>query len=397
LDYFKSFLWQFFFNSTFAVDLFFSFSGFFIAVISLKNLVAMSKATISQSMMNIVLRLLRIWPLYSLIFLGYWKFYIYAMDGPISGYTFNNELYSCDKQWPFMLTLFTNWTYGIWETAYPYCMSWYWYIPNDFQYCIVAVVFLMLYARKRNLFWALFVSFNLGMAIVEAYECWTINFGPNLLDIASNNDYYKYYYLKFYTRSGPFFIGFLFGIVYAQYKRDAKANVDSFTRRIFEQIKDSKMLSFIVWFIGFFIMMAILFATYWSYGEKWSFGFNFFYAFFGRKLYVFGLFLFCFPLMLGNLYLLGGWFAHDVFLPFAKLSFSVYIIHPLLVKYVIFNVRAPIYFNGNSIFIQGFGLVVASYLLAIPVCTLFEMPFQNVRNIFKKKVRGPAPEKKSRR
>jgi len=351
---------------------------------------------------SIWLRFLRIWPVYSLVFLGYWKFYSYALDGPVSGIVANNDIESCNAQWPFMLTFLTNWTYGIWEKAYPYCMSWYWYIPNDFQYFSIAIFSLVLYARKPKIFFIVFGLMNACLMAVEGWVIWDLSFGPNLLDIAANVDYYKQYYLKFYTRSSPFFIGVIFGIWFAKYKRDVKGNITSKTRNFFELIKDSKWLSFILWASGLFLMLGITFSTYWSYDTPWPRAVNFLYNFLSRRLYVIGLFMFCFPLMQGNLYILGGWFGHDIFLPLAKLSFSVYIVHPLLVRYVIFNVRQPIFFNGYYINTLGVGLVVASYLVAILACTLFEMPFQNVRNIFKAKgkvgegragAKGGAPQK----
>jgi len=135
-------------------------------------------------------------------------------------------------------------------------------------------------------------------------------------------------------------------------------------------------------------MMFITFITYWSYETPWPKMVVFLYNFLDRKIYILGLFLFCFPLMLGNLYIFGGWLNSNIFLPLSKLSFSVYIIHPMLVKFVIFNVRAPIFFNGMYVFVLGFGLIVGSYVCAIFACLIFEMPFQNVRAIFKKKARG---------
>jgi len=143
---------------------------------------------------------------------------------------------------------------------------------------------------------------------------------------------------------------------------------------------------------GLTIMAVITFSTYWSYEHPWSFGFRWFYHFFSKKVYIVGLFMFSFPLMLGNLYIFGGWLASDFFLPLAKLSFSVYIIHPFLIKYVIFNVRYGIYFNGFSLILQGTAFVVASYTCAIVACTLFEMPFQNVRDIFKSKIKSKMAE-----
>ena len=135
-------------------------------------------------------------------------------------------------------------------------------------------------------------------------------------------------------------------------------------------------------------MMTINFCTYWSYDTEWPFWLRFSYNLLSKKFYIIGLFMFCFPLMQGNLYIFGGWLGSSIFLPLSKLSFSVYIIHPLLIKYVIFNIRYPIFFNGTYLIIIGLSFAVSSYILAILICTLFEMPFQNIRDLFKKKARA---------
>jgi peptidoglycan/LPS O-acetylase OafA/YrhL len=387
-DYFRSFSWQFFFNSIFTVDLFFSLSGFFLAYMTLKQFEGFKKASVFQLCLNVFLRVLRIWPVYSLIFLFYWKFYSYFLDGPISGYLFNKELDSCEVQWPFMLTFLTNFTYGLWEKAYPFCMSWYWYIPNDFQYCVIGLILLAIYTRSKSIFYIFFGIMNIAFWSIEGYLAYQFDLGINALDLNSNPNYYKYYYLKFYTRSSPFWIGLWLGIIYSQYKRELSHNQYSKIRLFFESIKDSTIISLIFYSLGLLIMMSLTFCTYWSYDTNWPFWLRITYHILSKKFYIIGLFMLSFPLMLGNLYIMGGWLGSQIFLPFAKLSFSVYIIHPLLIKFVIFNIRTALYFNGFYIILTGLSFALASYCLSILICALFEMPFQNIRDLFKKKARS---------
>jgi len=152
-NYIKTFFWQFLFNSSFAVDIFFAMSGFLLTYISLKRRETMQKASVLKIIQGIFLRLLRIWPLFILIFLAYWKFFIFLLYGPYSGFIFNNEIESCQIQWPFMMLLVTNFTLGKFEgPKYPWCMSWGWYIPNDFQLSIIGIVFLLIYLKNKKIF-----------------------------------------------------------------------------------------------------------------------------------------------------------------------------------------------------------------------------------------------------
>ncbi len=336
---------------------------------------------------EILLRLLRIWPVYSLMFIFYWKYYIYFLDGPISGEQFNKELDSCDSQWPFMLTLVTNFTYGIFEKYNSYCMGWFWYIPNDFQYCIIGIFLIYSYARSETLFYILWTIIFSAFTVVEGLMISKYDVGVTIVDY-SDPDYFKYFYFRLYTRAAPFFIGLLFGVIYSQYKHDDKNNQDTKTRRFFNAIKESTGLSAVFYIIGLGLILTLTFGVYWMYGNTYSFGFRFMYNILVKKLWVLGLYMFALPLMLGNFYIFGGWLGASFFVPLSKLTFSVYIVHPLVVKYLILNSRTSIFITGHWIIMNGVSFIVASYGFAILVCGLFEMPFQNVRDIFKGKSRG---------
>jgi hypothetical protein len=112
-DYFKSFYWQIFLNSNYTIDVFFALSGFFVAYSTLINLKEFKRTSWTKITLNIMFGLLRFWPAYTIIFIFYWKFYKFFFDSPLSGYIFNKELQSCDKQWPYILSLTNNFTYGL--------------------------------------------------------------------------------------------------------------------------------------------------------------------------------------------------------------------------------------------------------------------------------------------
>jgi peptidoglycan/LPS O-acetylase OafA/YrhL len=270
-------------------------------------------------------------------------------------------------------------------------MSWYWYVPNDFHYFIIATLLLILYARNKKIFYYVFIPMNLAFWAVEATLIIYYDLGINMFDLNRTDDYYKYFYLKFYTRSSPFWLGLFAGILYSKFKRDEKAKVESRIRKFMDGLKNSRLLSYLSFFLGMFVMLAMTFLTYWSYDEPWHWFVRFLYNFFSKKVYVLALFFFCLPMMLGNITFMAEFLGADVFVPLGKLSFSVYIIHPLLVKFVIFNLRTPFVFDGMYIFLMGFAFVVASFTVAIFVCLLFEMPFNNARAVFKgQKKKAPA-------
>ncbi len=306
-DYFKSFGWQIIYNGSFAVDVFFSLSGFFMSYIGVKRIADIKTGALKKLGFAILMRFLRIWPVYVFVFFIYWRFFVYTLDGPLSGYIFNKELDSCSYQWPFLLTLLSNFTYGIWEIYYPYCASWYWYIPNDFQLSVMGTFLLMFYSKRKMIFYCSIAVINIGFMVVESVQIYVYNFDSiNSLQLGQNEDYYKKFYMKIWNRGVPFFIGYLFGVLYAEYKVAVKEEEDNAARRLCEKIKNSKVLSFIFWFVGVFLILFINFVTHWNYGEKWPFFVCYLYNFLSRKLFIFGMFIFSLPIMLGNFYILGG-------------------------------------------------------------------------------------------
>jgi len=381
-DYFKSFGWQIIYNGSFAVDVFFSLSGFFLAYIGIKRIGDLKHGALGKLAFGILMRFLRIWPVYVFIFFIYWRFFVYTLDGPLSGYIFNKELESCSYQWPFIITLLTNFTYGVWETYYPYCMSWYWYIPNDFQLSVMGTLLLLYYSKRKFIFYTLLAVINIGFLVAESILIYQFNLNSiNSLSLGQNEDYYKYYYMKIYTRGVPFFVGYIFGIIYAEYKVAIKEDRETGLRKFCDKMKDSSVLSFLCWFIGVALILFLNFVTHWNYGEQWSFFVCFLYNLLSRKLFIVGLFLFAWPIMLGNLYMLGGWLGADVFVPLAKLSFCLYLLHPLLIKYVFLNFRSVYFFQGFYFLLYGFSFITLTYIVSILFSAVFEMPFQCLREV----------------
>jgi peptidoglycan/LPS O-acetylase OafA/YrhL len=381
-DYIRSFKWQFLFNSSFCVDVFFSMSGFLLTYITLRRREMLENASFGKIVMGILLRLLRIWPLLILLFLAYWKFFIYLLDGPYSGYIFNREIESCNIQWPFIMTLINNFTLGKFEGGvYPWCFSWGWYIPNDFQLSIVGIIFMLIYLKNRKQFYFSFAFLCLLCFAGEIYQFYKYKFGTNVFDLSEGGAEYMFVYFLLYVRCGPYFIGYLFGIFYAEYKEDEKHGRDSTNRKFFDTMKKSKFLYITSYIIGLLTMATIVFSVYFSYERDWSLAEKIIYNVLSRKGFVVGFFLVCLPIMQGNLQSLGGWLASDFFVPLSKISFAVYVIHSFVIRYIYYNFRHAIYFEISMLFLYATSFIIVVYFLSLFVTAIFEAPFMHLRSL----------------
>ena len=381
-DYVKTFRWQILFNSSFAVDIFFAMSGFLMTYMTLRKREEMQKSSCLKIVMGILLRLLRIWPLFFICFLAYWKFYIYFLDGPFSGFIFNNEIESCNVQWPFMMTLINNFSLGRFENdKYPWCFSWGWYIPNDFQLSIIGILFMLFYLKNRKFFYYTFTTLCLGCFAGEIYEFYHYKLGVNLFDMNQGGAQYMFVYYMIYVRCGPYFIGYLLGIFYAEYKEDEKHDRQSKTRSFFISLKTNKMFYIFSYLMGIFIMLLMVFVVYFSYETEWTLIGKVIYNVLSRKGFIIGFFMTCLPIMQGNLQTLGGWMGSDFFQPLSKVSFALYVIHPFVIRYIYYNFRHAIYFEMSFLFLYASSFIFVTYILSFFVTAIFETPFMHLRKL----------------
>jgi hypothetical protein len=355
-------------------------SGFLLTYITLRRRETIQKASCLQIIIGVLFRLLRIWPLFFMIFLAYWKFYIYLLDGPFSGYLFNNEIESCNIQWPFMMILINNFTLGRFEGAkYPWCFSWGWYIPNDFQLSIVGIIFMLLYLKNRKQFYIAFAVICSMCVAGECYQFWRTKFGANAFDMSEGGAEYMFIYYLIYIRCGPYFIGFLLGIFYAEYKEDEKNGRESTNRNFFTALKTKKLFYISSYIFGIFLMALFVFVVYFSYHHTWQVWHKVLYNVLSRKGFVVGFFMTILPIMQGNLQRMGAWLGSDFFVPLSKVSFAVYVIHPFIIRYIYFNFRHAVYFEMSMLLLYASSFIVVVYVLSIFVTAIFEAPFMHLR------------------
>jgi len=379
-DYCKSFFMQIFLNPSFAYEALFAISGFLVAYSHIGTKLEKQGISLKMTIKTILLKFIRIWPVYSLVFLIYWKFLVYVMDGPLSGFSLNKELESCNNQWPFVLMMISNLTFGLWENTTNFCMSWGWFIQNDFIYCIIGIILMAVYSKSKKLFWSIFTILFLAFIAIEGWLIWIFDLGVNIIENESNINYYKSFYYKFYTRISPFLIGMMFGILYANYKNSLESSKFSSLGNMFYTIQNSRFLTGSSYILGLVFIFTYIFAPFWNFEHEWNFTKRFVYNFLGNKVFTVGLFSFLLPLILGNLYFLGGWLQSGAFYPISKLSISAYLLHPLLIEYFFYNLEFSIFFSLSYYFITGVSFWGGTYIFSLISRLLLEMPFIHIRN-----------------
>lgn len=377
---------QLIYNSDFSTDIFISSTGFLVAYYGVKDLKSWKNSHFGKVVLEIVKLFIKTWPFVILIFLFYFKIYGYFLDGPISGHTFNYELYSCNQQWPYILSFMADFTFGSWENEHPFCYSWIWIIFIEFKCTIIAFILLFIYARRKSIFTILFFIMTVSLLIIEAWLLIDLNLSVNINDINYDIVYFKEYYYKFYMRCFPYWIGFLFGMFYANYLSDIKENKYDDLRSFFDEIKMNKLLSIFLFTVGISVMLFLIVVTSWSYSpDSWYSTTRFFYNFLAKKFFVLGAFVACLPLMLGNLYALGGWFSLYIFNLLYKVRLSAIVISGLVIRYYLLSIRENYFYNAIFNNAIGVSFIYISYVLSIFVTIIFLTPFLQLEELLDSK------------
>lgn len=76
--------------------------------------------------------------------------------------------------------------------------------------------------------------------------------------------------------------------------------------------------------------------------------------------------------------------------PFAKLSYSFYLIHWTIIKIMIYSTKTPLYFNEFTAFQNLISFYVLATIVAIPLVLAFELPIDAIIRLLN------APKKKEK-
>ncbi|OMJ69419.1 hypothetical protein SteCoe_32871 [Stentor coeruleus] len=394
LDFPKGLKRRYIYYALYSVDVFFLLTGFFLSFFAMNE---MHKRNGKMSWgLFIVHRLIRICPVYYFVYMLFLNVFPYIGSSsmwPAKEYMCRDI---CTNYW-WTVPLFISNLYPFGSQA---CMGWGWYISNDMQFYILSPLILILhYKNKFYGYIALLVMIiaNIITIIIISSEN---DFSPSAIYGLLNNFQFTHSYIKPYFRIGAFLLGIFLGFVYRGYC-DATAktqNTDielqgkgtsliSPVRRIdriskFEIILISwvkiKYLRYFAYILGMFLMIWVTIAPYkieedgpeiWSKAERSMFlGFEHF-------LFCIGFMLCIVPMIEGFGGFVKNFLSNKYFAIAAKISFSYYLVHPLLIYFWIYNKNQAPYMQDLIIWYPFFTMAFWSIMTATFLTLSLESPF----------------------
>ena len=247
-------------GALYAVDTFFWLSGLLMAYFFIVEMEKEKTFKPGKIILAYIHRYLRITPTYLFVTLFFWSLESYLGSGPL---WFHAEYFNfdCKDYW------YTNFIYlnnFIPDYKGSFCMGVTWYLANDMQFFFISPIILLLYIKiKKYIGWASVAIISVVSVLVTALIAHHYNLNALISSADSYSDYYKYYYIKPYTRIPPYIFGIATGFIVYSYRkyRDSKEIYDKFA--LFIANSQEKLFTRIFTFgLGFSLINILIYSQY---------------------------------------------------------------------------------------------------------------------------------------
>ena len=351
-------------NADKAVDLFFVISGFLISVILFKELDKSSDIKLKRFYFR---RYLRLTPLYAVIVFLYW----------LSG--------AKNSEWVWTNILYINNFLPVDKMA----LQWTWTLAVEEQfYLLLPVLLIGVYKSVGKPFVKIFLgllalSFLIRVGVLYYYEeLWNASYRELLIDEVVAPIFYPKLYDNLITRYGPFVCGVLAAYGYCFHQQQ----IMNWLKAARFRILGLNLLALAT--VAFFTFFPILHSQF----EASSAALKF-YVVFHRTLFSAGIawFMLAVFMNLNHFTWLAKFFSLKIWQPFSQLTYSMYLIHFIvvlgLIKTVEVNLKA---IDGIGETTLIWATISLTSLLSLIFCIiigvlcwlLIEKPFLNMRDLF---------------
>mmetsp|Transcript_23190 Transcript_23190/g.25732 ORF Transcript_23190/g.25732 Transcript_23190/m.25732 type:complete len:519 (+) Transcript_23190:580-2136(+) len=298
---------------------------------------------------------------------------------------------NCKRYWWSSL-LFIN-TIVPWRIA-DMCMSWFWYLSNDFQFFLVSPIIILAYCKNRFAGYgltSLFILFNVvfNMAMTAKHNL-AIN-----QTFDNPADFMNIIYMKSWARFAPYGIGGILGFMYYEYKSDVKKEREdpsnivrpSLSTKIFRCSKSSHLVTYGCLLVGLSITSFLVFIQIDFYRKKlmtdpWNKFSNMLFNGFSRGLFVVGVTLIILPTFQNRLSWIKYLLSSDFMCVLGRLTFSVYLLHTPFQIFFMADIRQGQWINNLNGWWFMLSTLTISFLMAIPFSMYCEVPFMNLEKHF---------------
>ncbi|XP_076114771.1 nose resistant to fluoxetine protein 6-like [Mytilus galloprovincialis] len=345
-------------NAPVAVDTFFALSGLLLTYLTLKQM-KKSKGKINWFLFYFH-RFWRLTPPYMLIMGIYIAVFPYIGNGPFwpkDGFEKNY----CKNTWWWNLLYINNF-----KPVSEECFSWTWYLANDMQFYIISpIIIVPLYFSKiaGTIVMSIFLlatSITSGI-VSKHFELGVSTFGKN------GGAHFDEYYQKPYCRMGPYLLGMYTG--YLLYKCNCKCRINRY-------------LNFLLWIVFSVIAVLVLYGVYGNYNDNpMSENVTALYNAVHRSAWGAAICWVIFACATGNGGFINTVLSWKMFIPFSRLTFCAYLLHPVVQFYYYGSKKKMTYWDDHQTIYEFLAHVVLSFAVAFIASLAFESPMMGLEKV----------------
>lgn len=355
-------------NATIAVDTFFLMSGLLVTYSLMRELDR------NNGRFNIgffyLHRFLRLTPVYAIILGFIATLLAYLGSGP----NWQNVRYlslACRWNWWNNLLYVNNYV-----LTYPLeCMGETWYLACDMQMFLLSPLFIYPLWRWRRigLSWAIFNIVALLSGTIAIFIVWNLPaMGFFTRPTDTNNPYYYYgYYVQIWTRFPPYILGIMLGWLLHKTKN--------------RTIKLNKGVVISGWFIASLVGLAVLYGMVPYLNEyevpdmndvaRVSYGALHRFAWASSVAWI------VFACIHGYGGFVNRFLSWKVFIPLARLTYVVYLVHFTYLTVYHSYIRKPYYYTKFTHAEHYFGVLLMVFFMAFAICLTVEVPLLNLEKL----------------
>ncbi|GFY53418.1 nose resistant to fluoxetine protein 6 [Trichonephila inaurata madagascariensis] len=360
--YAKDFAFQAVINATIGVDTFFCMGGLLVCYLTIK-LVRIGGHPFSVKL-YIFHRLWRILPVYTYVILFMFLGNLLG-SGPIWYDTTHKYLQACHDNWWTNLIFINNF-----YNSDSMCIPQSWYIASDFQLYIAALLILLPMLRWPKVGISLCGLAILASIIYSGVGTYINEYPPTMLfahpDPEQRINYWAKFYFRPFVHASPYCIGMLAGYLLA----------------VKPDLKIPKGIQVAGWALAFIFNFSVLYGVVgWNRGAEPTLWGGLLYASLNRTAWTLGVSWMIVCCATGHGGVINYILSWKCFIPLGRLTFIVYLIHPIVQIAAVGNVRTqiqPDHFFAVWIY---FGHMCITYGTAFAGTMLIESPLMSLEKI----------------
>ena len=348
------------------VDTFFFLSGFlaFRLLPILSKLAKKTGSIITTTALACSKRYTRLTPSLVFVMFIYYKIIPYYGGGPFVVRFQNSVFRRCDPYWWTQLFYIQNFVPFDSDSV---CMGWSWYLGNDMCFFLVTPAILIAYERSKKLGWAILIGlFSLSTA-VTCFLIYHFELGLYIYD-SHFQDYAYWAYSKPYTRIAAYLVGLGAAFFYSENKEALRR-----IGHVYYKVASAAAAA---------LMAVIVFAVAFNFDvpNSWGLGVCLLYLGFARQAWALASAIITISCAVGAMPWVNAFLSLDLWVPFARLCYGAYLVHPVVIKFVAANVTNYYHFSPADTVYRSIVNTLTSFGCATVVYLAFERPIMTLES-----------------